>query len=213
MKKVTVLIADDHRLMRDSLGLIIGNNADFEIIGLCGNAEEAIEKTKTFGPDIVIMDINMPGMSGIEAIPHILKYSQHSKIVGMSMHTQPTYARKMMFAGASGYVTKNSSCDELITALKEISNGNKYICRVIRDIIAEEALSEEIRVDKYDQLTSRELDIIARIKNGLTSKLIAEALNISVKTVQVHRYNILKKLGLHNTASLINFIRAKDLAG
>jgi two-component system invasion response regulator UvrY len=212
MEKITVLIADDHQLIRESLGLILSNDPQIEVQGLCGSAEEAVEKAMVCRPQIILLDINLPGISGIEAIPVFRKFCPGIKIVGMSMHTQPAYARKMMQTGASGFVTKNSSCEELLTAIREVRKGNRYVCAITRDLLSEQLFPSE-ETDKYNTLTSRELGIIEMIKTGLTSKMIGEKLAISTKTVEVHRYNILKKLGLSNTAALMSYVSQRNPVG
>jgi len=141
----------------------------------------------------------------------IRKYSPGSKVLGVSLHTQPTYARKMIQKGAMGYVTKNSSREEMFKALMEIHNGRKYICDEIKNILSEQVISGEDAQTGLNALSQREIEIIAYIKKGFSSKEIADALHISVKTVEVHRYNILKKLNLKNAAALVNFINNSQL--
>ncbi len=211
MEKITILIADDHTLVRETWSFILNNDPRFQVVAECGSGEEAVELARNLRPNIVIMDINLPGINGIEATQQIRKFSPASKILGVSLHTQPTYARKMMQKGASGYVTKNSSREEMYKAIIEIHNGKKYICEEIKNILSEQVISGEEPQSGLNSLSQREIEIITLIKNGHSSKEIAESLNISVKTVEVHRYNILKKLNLKNAASLVNFINNSQL--
>ena len=211
MEKITILIADDHTLVRETWSFILNNDPRFQVVAECGSGEEAVELARNLRPNIVIMDINLPGINGIEATHQIRKFSPASKILGVSLHTQPTYARKMMQKGASGYVTKNSSREEMFKAIMEIHNGKKYICEEIKNILSEQVISGEEPQTGLNSLSQREIEIITLIKNGHSSKEIAESLNISVKTVEVHRYNILKKLNLKNAASLVNFINNSQL--
>ena len=211
MEKITILIADDHTLVRETWSFILNNDPRFQVLAECGSGEEAVELARNLRPNIVIMDINLPGINGIEATHQIRKFSPASKILGVSLHTQPTYARKMMQKGASGYVTKNSSREEMYKAIIEIHNGKKYICEEIKNILSEQVISGEEPQSGLNSLSQREIEIITLIKNGHSSKEIAESLNISVKTVEVHRYNILKKLNLKNAASLVNFINNSQL--
>ena len=127
------------------------------------------------------------------------------------MHSMPAYAKRMMQLGAMGYVTKNSSKDEMIKAILEVSNGRKYICDEVKNILAQKELEEEESPSDMNNLSRREIDIIKLIKEGMSSKEIALQLEISLKTVEVHRYNILKKLKLRNTAALVNFINVNGL--
>ena len=211
MNKTTILIADDHTLVRETWSFILNTHPEFTVTGECGSAEDAIELAKQLRPHVVIMDINLPGMNGIEATSLIRKYAPTTKVLGVSLHTQPTYARKMIQKGAMGYVTKNSSREEMFLAIKEVHEGRKYICQEIKNILSEQMINGEDVDGGINSLSARELEIIARIRKGDSSKEIAEALSISVKTVEVHRYNILHKLKLKNTAALINFINNSQL--
>ena len=211
MNKTTILIADDHTLVRETWSFILNTHPEFTVTGECGSAEDAIELARQLRPHVVIMDINLPGMNGIEATSLIRKYAPTTKVLGVSLHTQPTYARKMIQKGAMGYVTKNSSREEMFLAIKEVHEGRKYICQEIKNILSEQMINGEDVDGGINSLSARELEIIARIRKGDSSKEIAEALSISVKTVEVHRYNILHKLKLKNTAALINFINNSQL--
>jgi DNA-binding NarL/FixJ family response regulator len=157
------------------------------------------------------MDVNMTPVNGFDATKQIRKYSPGSKVIGISMHTMPAYARRMLQMGAMGYVTKNSSKDEMITAIVEVNSGRKYVCDEVKNILAQQELEDEGGHPDMNVLSRREIDIVQLIKEGLSSKEIALRLEISLKTVEVHRYNILKKLSLKNTAALVNFINAQGL--
>ena len=157
------------------------------------------------------MDINMSPVNGFETTKQVRKVSPTSKIIGISMHTMPAYARKMLQMGAVGYVTKNSSKDELLAAIIEVNDGKKYICDEVKNILAQQELEDDGVKTDLNLLSKRELDIVKLIREGLSSKEIAVRLDISLKTVEVHRYNILKKLNLKNTAALVNFINSHGL--
>jgi DNA-binding NarL/FixJ family response regulator len=206
MKKITILIADDHKLIRQTWEFVFNSDDRFRVIAECATGEEAIEASGRLHPDVVIMDINLPGISGVEATPQILKFSPGSKIIGVSMHTQPAYAKMIMREGASGYVTKNSSKDEMFNAILEVYNGRKYVCHEIKNILSDSITNDEGQNKRINLLSQREMQIISQIKLGSSSKEIATELNLSVKTVEVHRHNILKKLKLKNAAALVNFI-------
>lgn len=211
MEKITILIADDHTLIRETWSYVLNNDERFQVIAESGNGQEAVDLAKTLRPDIVIMDINLPGINGIEATRLIRKFSPATRILGVSLHTQPTYARKMMQMGASGYVTKTSPREEMVKAIIEVNGGRKYVCEEIKNILSEQVISGGGSQTGLNALSHREMEIIRFIKNGFSSKEIAENINISVKTVEVHRYNILKKLNLKNTAALVNFINTSNL--
>ena len=205
---ISILIADDHKLIRETWTYILNSDSRFSVIATCSNAEEAVEQTKKKHPDVILMDINMAPFSGMEATKQIRKSWPLSKIIGVTMHSQPAYAKKMLQIGAKGYVTKNSSREEMIKAILEVHSGNKYICDEIKDILSEQSLMPEKNgtIPGTNVLTEREMQIINLIKQGLSSREMAKSLEISLKTVEVHRHNILKKLKIKNSASLVNFI-------
>jgi two-component system invasion response regulator UvrY len=211
MKKITILIVDDHTLIRETWSFILNTDPRFSVIAESGTGEEAVELSKKLRPEIVIMDINLPGINGIEATAQIRKFSPASRILGVSLHTQPTYARKMIQKGAMGYVTKNSSREEMFKAIIEIHNGKKYICDEIKNILSEQVINGDDPQAGLNSLSQREIEVISFIKKGNSSKEIADVLQISVKTVEVHRYNILKKLNLKNAAGLVNFVNNSQL--
>jgi len=212
MDKITILLVDDHKLIRDSWSFILNSDPRFLVIGETSGGDEAIEIARNKRPQIVLMDVNMSPVNGFDATKQIRKYSPGSKVIGISMHTMPAYAKRMLQMGAMGYVTKNSSKDEMITAIVEVNNGKKYVCDEVKSILAQQQLeNDDDKHPDMNLLSRREIDIVQHIKEGLSSKEIAIRLDISLKTVEVHRYNILKKLSLKNTASLVNFINANGL--
>jgi two-component system, NarL family, invasion response regulator UvrY len=152
-------------------------------------------------------------MSGFDVLKMIRKFSPGSKVIGVSMHSQPAYAKKMLRMGAKGYVSKNSPHLEMIEAITEVSKGNTFVCQEVKNILSEQVLNEDHIDPDINSLSEREIQIIRYLKEGLSSKEIALELGISFKTVEVHRHNILSKLKLKNTVSLINFInsQASDL--
>lgn len=211
MEKLTILIADDHTLVRETWSYILNTDERFQVIAECGSGEDAVEKTRELRPEVVIMDINLPGINGIEATEQIKKFAPATKILGVSLHTQPTYARRMMQKGAMGYVTKNSSREEMFKAITEIQSGRKYICDEIKNILSDQVIAGEDQQQGLNALSQREIEIIKFIREGFSSKEIADKLFISVKTVEVHRYNILKKLNLKNSAALVNYISRTEI--
>ena len=207
---ISILIADDHKLIRETWTLILNRDARFEVIGSCSNSEDVVKMSETMKPDIVLMDINMQPFSGIEATRQIRDRSPETRIIGVTMHSQPAYAKKMLQLGASGYVTKNSSKEEMVTAILEVSAGNRFLCEEIKGLL-EENQDEPEMATAINLLTEREMDVINLIKNGSSSKDISSKLNISIKTVEVHRHNILKKLKLKNAAALIHYMYSSTL--
>jgi two-component system invasion response regulator UvrY len=209
MKKVSIMIVDDHTLIRETWSFLLGKNENFDVVAECGDGERAIELARDKRPDVVLLDINMAPMSGFDVLKMIRKYSPGSKIIGVSMHSQPAYAKKMLRLGAKGYVTKNSPRQEMLEAISEVSNNRVYICQEVKNILSDQLLNSDQVNPDINNLSDREMQIVRALKEGLSSKEIASELSISLKTVEVHRHNILKKLKLKNTVSLINFINSQ----
>jgi DNA-binding NarL/FixJ family response regulator len=203
------MIVDDHTLIRETWSFLLGKNENFDVVAECGDGERAIELARDKRPDVVLLDINMAPMSGFDVLKMIRKYSPGSKIIGVSMHSQPAYAKKMLRLGAKGYVTKNSPRQEMLEAISEVSNNHVYICQEVKNILSDQLLNQDQVNPDINNLSDREMQIVRALKEGLSSKEIASDLNISLKTVEVHRHNILKKLKLKNTVSLINFINSQ----
>jgi DNA-binding NarL/FixJ family response regulator len=212
MNKITVAIVEDHQMVREMWSQLFEVRKEIEVVGKSGGFDEAIDMIKAKRPDIVLLDINLPNASGLDAVPLIRKISPGTRIIAVSMHSQPAYAKKMLQMGAKGYVTKNSSHEEMFTAIDTVMGGKNYICNEIKNIISEQALQDEPSGPNTNELSLREIEIIKLLKEGLSSKEIASRLQISARTAEVHRHNILKKLGLKNTASLISFINTTDLS-
>src|SRR5450755_520488 len=209
---ISILIADDHKLIRETWTIILNRDPRFKVIGTSSNSEDAVTMSENLHPDVVLMDINMLPFSGIEATRQIKEIYPETRVIGVTMHSQPAYAKKMLQIGASGYVTKNSSKEEMVTAILEVSKGNKFVCEEIKDLISETTDDSAIQ-SAINTLTEREMDVINLIRQGSSSKDISVKLNISIKTVEVHRHNILKKLRLKNAASLIHFMNTSTMLG
>ena len=206
---ISILIADDHKLIRETWTYILNRDARFKVIGSCSKSDEAVKMSGQKHPNVVLMDINMVPFSGIEATRQIREVSPETRIIGVTMHSQPAYAKKMMQLGASGYVTKNSSREEMVNAIIEVSKGNKFVCEEMKELISE-SMEAPSSLSAINTLTEREMDVINLIRQGSSSKDISAKLEISIKTVEVHRHNILKKLKLKNAASLIHFMNTSS---
>lgn len=211
MSKITVMIVDDHTLIRETWSFLLGRNENFEVIAELGDGQKAIDIARDKRPQIVLLDINMAPLNGFDVLKMIRKLSPGSKVIAVSMHSQPAYAKKMLRLGAKGYVTKNSPKQEMLDAIAEVNKGNIYICQEVKNILSDQMLGEEDTSTGLNQLSEREIEVINQIRDGLSSKEIADKLGISIKTVEVHRHNILKKLKVKNTASLINYINSSGL--
>jgi DNA-binding NarL/FixJ family response regulator len=210
-KKIGILLVDDHKLLRDVWSTVLGSDVRFRIVGSTGDTDEALQITKSKSPDVILLDINLPGTTGFHLSKELQKISPYSKILAVTMYALPAYAKKMMQTGASGYVTKNSSKEEMIEAIIKVAGGDKYICHDIKEKIALNVLNADEGETDIESLTKRELEIIKLIQQGLSSKIIGEQLDVSQKTIEVHRYHILKKLNIKNTAALINLVNQRGL--
>lgn len=210
MNKTTVVIADDHALIQDTWSSLLSSNIQYDIVGRTNDGERAVDLVRHKRPDILLVDINMVPVDGFEVLKQVRNFSPNTKVIGVSMHAQPIYAKKMMREGAKGYITKGSGSEEFMHAVNEVAQGRQYICRQIKDILAEQVLNIEKPVG-IQHLSKRELEIIRYIRDGTTSKEIAEILSISPKTIEVHRHNILKKLGVKNSTELVHLINEHGL--
>ncbi len=204
-KKIRIVIADDHLLIAETWATLINMDPDFEVVKVFDNTQSLIEEISEIKPDIAILDININPFSGIEATKMIRRLAPGTKIIGVSMHNQPSFAKKMMRNGAMGYVTKSSNKNEMYDAIRAVMRGEKFICAEIQRNITNQVLMDDDE-NKLSRLTEREIEIIKLIKNGSTNKEIAEKLFLSPRTVETHRARILKKLDLKNSLSLVKYI-------
>jgi DNA-binding NarL/FixJ family response regulator len=204
-KPITILVAEGRRLVREAWGFILNKDNRFRVIAECENFESAVLQAKNLRPDVVILDIQPPGLSGIEMMPLVRKYSPGSKILSVSTYSFPNIARELMQAGASGYLTKTSSLEEMLEAIIQVRNGEKYICREIRKTIKEQLKGSDDPTIRLSRLSLREIEVIIGVRDGFTSREIALQLKITAKTVEMHRYHILKKLKLNNASELVDF--------
>jgi len=210
-KKISIIIFDDHNLVAEMWSDLINSDERFTVTAICNDTSDAsIELVKTKRPDVVIMDINIQPTSGIDATKLVKKGSPGTKVIGVSMHNQPSFAKRMLKNGALGYVTKSSNKSEMFEAIQTVTNGKVYVCKEIQENLAKQVFEDDETPD-ISKLSEREVDVLKLIKDGMSSKEIADKLFLSSRTVEVHRSNILKKLNLKNTASLLKFIHNSSL--
>ncbi|MCC8999138.1 MAG: response regulator transcription factor [Candidatus Contendobacter sp.] len=203
----TLLLADDHCLFRQGLAALLGNQGPWEIVGEASSGEEAVRLAQQHQPDIAVIDVSMPGMSGIEAVPLIKRASPNTRIVALSMYGDFHYQELMFKAGASAYVLKNEAISELIDAIQAVLRGERFVSSVVTPIGA--PLSA--RSADLDQrlLSEREIEVLRLLAEGQRTKEVAERLGISAKTVETYRSRVMLKLGIDNLAELVKFaIRA-----
>src|SRR5579864_7090759 len=200
---IRVLLADDHAMVRKGFRLILEAQPDMEIAGEAGNGREAVELAEKLHPDLVIMDVTMPELNGIEATRRLAEASPHTRVLALSMHKDSVYVREILRAGARGYLLKDSSDADLLAAVRAVAKGEGYISPGVSDAV----LSDYRRhvTDPLDLLTTREREVLQLIAESKTNKEIAVALNLSVYTVEAHRGKIMEKLNLHSTGELVRF--------
>src|SRR4051812_34074981 len=209
MVKATVMIIDDHLLVRDAWAVMLRTQKKYKIVAQIGDSTQVEEHLKETHPDVVLLDINMAPLDGFEVLRIISEQSPSTKVIAVSIHSQTVYAKRMMRAGARAYVTKNSPGEELLHAIDVVVSGGKYICKEIKNAFADQVL-EEHQTD-INKLTSREIEVIRCLRQGLSSKQIGDQLAIAIKTVEAHRHNILKKLRVNNTVAAIEIANAYGL--
>lgn len=209
---IKILIADDHQLVREGLATLLSDDPNIEVIGQAKDGKEAVESAKKLNPDILIMDIGMPLVNGIEATGILKKEIPDLKIIGLTMHADKTYVKGMLEAGADGYLFKNCAYDELMLAINTVSVGNKYLSNEITDVIINEYIGKQNDVEVVDPILSeRELEVLTLVAQGKSSNEIAEELFVSVKTVGTHKQHIYEKLNINSTVDLVKYAIKKGI--
>ena len=206
--RVKILLADDHALVRQGLKLILSAHADLEVVGEAANGREAVELAEKLRPDIVLMDVQMPELNGIEAARKMVAANPRIRILALSMHKEAVYVREILKAGARGYILKDAIDTELLTAIRSVAKGDGYISSAVAG-----ALNEKVKdpSNPVDTLSPREREVLLLIAEGKTNKEIATKLNLSVYTVDSHRGKIMEKLNLHSAGELVRFAMKNGL--
>ena len=211
MKKISIMLVDDHTLIRESWRAMLAITENMEIVAECGDGRLAGELAKNMRPDIVLLDLNMKPMSGFEVLTIIRRLSPLSKIIGLSMRSEPALAKKLLRSGAKGYLTKNSPRHEMIDAINEVNKGKIYICQEVQTLLSAQTSDDDNKPPDINCLSATELQLLTLLCAGETSKEIAIKSGISTKTVEVHRHNILKKMKLKSTTALIKYVHSNAL--
>ena len=213
-KQYRVVIAEDHTILREGLKALLSSDADLTVVGEAQNGKEAIKLAETCRPDVILMDLSMPKVHGLEAIREIRKISPVTKIIVLTVHNNDEYVAATLQAGANGYVLKQASYVELIDAIKTVLGGKPYLSPAISEIILNGYLkgkkSGEVK-SAYDTLTGRERETLKLIAEGAKNREIADFMGISVKTAEKHRSNLMKKLNLHSVSAITAFAAKKGL--
>ena len=214
IKNLRILLADDHIVMRTGLHALLERQTGLEVIGESGNGRETVELAASLRPDVVVMDVGMPLLNGIEATKMIVSQCSTTAVVILSMHADESYVMRALKAGARAYLLKESAASDLISAIEAVSQGKSFFSPKVSRILAEDyvrVLKQRGDVDTYDLLTSREREILQLLAEGKANKEVATNLNISPYTVETHRRHILEKLNLHNPAELILYAVRKGI--
>jgi len=209
-----LLLVDDHAVVRSGLRMLLEPEADFEIVGEAGSGREALKAVAEMRPDIVLMDIGLPDISGIEAAAEIKRLRPETAIVALTIHEDEEYFFKMLAAGASGYVPKRAAPEELLTALRAAATGEVYLYPSLAKLLVTDYLAQDSAArpaEALDGLTDREREVLAHLADGASNGEIAETLSISPKTVARHRENIMRKLGLHSRTELVKYAIRKGI--
>ena len=203
MKRIRILLADDHAVVRHGFKMILGAQPDMEIVGEAGNGREAVELTEQLKPDIVVMDVAMPELNGIEATRRVAASVPHARVIALSMHKDSVYVREVLRAGARGYLLKDSGSADLVAAVRAVAQGEGYLSPAISNAVLDDYRKHVS--NPIDLLTSREREVLQMLAEGKTNKEIAGVLNLSVYTVDAHRGRIMEKLNLHSINELTRF--------
>jgi DNA-binding NarL/FixJ family response regulator len=215
MQKITVLLADDHTVVRQGLRALLIGEGDIDIVGEAGDGRAAVQMVKKLLPDVVVMDIAMPQLNGLEATRQITHSVPSTKVLVLSSYSDDEYVQQLTEAGAAGYLIKQTAANELLKAIREAHRGNAYfspsIAKRLRDQCRQAFSTGQPNRRRADQLTAREAEVLQLIAEGRANKQIAAELSISIKTVEKHRQQVMNKLGIHDVAGLTRHAIAKGI--
>jgi len=203
MKRIRILLADDHAVVRHGFRMILEAQPDMEIAGEAGNGREAVSLAEALKPDIVVMDVAMPELNGIEATRRLAAALPHTRVVALSMHKDSVYVREILRAGARGYLLKDSPPADLLSAVRSVASGQSYLSPAVSNAVLDDYRRHV--TNPIDLLTTREREVLQMLAEGKTNKEIAGVLNLSVYTVDAHRGRIMEKLNLHSINELVRF--------
>jgi two-component system response regulator NreC len=207
---ISVVLVDDHAVVRSGIRLLLDRQDDIEVVGEAGNAKDALFRARALKPDVILLDVVMPGESGIDVLPRLLDESPETKVLVLSMQDDPSYVREAFAAGAQGYVLKEAADEEVVSAVREIAKGGRYVHPTLgARMVAAEA--EERAAADADPLSERERDVLRLLALGHTNQEIAEKLYISVRTAESHRAHIMQKLRLATRAELVRYALSHGL--
>ncbi len=209
-----VLIADDHGVVRKGLRLLLEQYPELVVVGEAANGREAVTMAATLSPQVVVLDVAMPILNGIEAAEQILKVNSQVGVILLTMHADESYVLRALHAGVRGYLLKESAEEDLLSAIKSVANGKPFFSKAINEVLLEDymrVLRQQGLSDTFDLLTSREKEVLQLLAEGRTNKEVATLLDVSPYTVESHRTNLMQKLNVHNTAEIVLYAVRKRL--
>ena len=212
--KIRVLVVDDHTIVRDGICALLALTADIEVVGEATNGSEALKMVKELNPDVVIMDIAMPIMGGLEATRRINKEFPRTKILVLTQHDDKEYVFPVIESGASGFISKAAASSELVSGIRAVYRGDSYLSPAVAKLLVvnyQRTAGKHTGQDFYDQLTQRERDVLKLLVEGYSTKEIADTLIITPKTVEGHKTNLMAKLGIHNRIELVKYALRKGI--
>ena len=213
-EKGRIVIAEDHTILREGLRALLSSQENLEVVGEAGDGREAIRQVEELTPDLILMDLSMPKMNGVEAIREIKRRVPETRILALTVHKAEEFILEVLQSGADGYLPKDASSNELMMAIRSILMGKRYLSPSVSNVVIEgylESRRTSESITPWDKLTKREREILKLIAEGHKNKDIAEYLCISVKTVEKHRANLMKKLDLHSAAALTAYAMERGL--
>jgi len=214
MRKIRIVLADDHKLMRSGLRVLLEQQPDLTVVGEASDGREAVALVASQRPDVLVMDIGMPSLNGIEAAAQVTKGNPEAAIVMLSMHSDESYVLRALKAGAKGYLLKDSAEADLIRAVRAVAEGKSFFSPAVSKVLLDDYVRKLKRSgteDPYDLLTPREREVLQLVAEGKSNKEVAQLLNLSVYTVETHRSNIMEKLNLHGVPELILYAVRKGI--
>jgi two-component system nitrate/nitrite response regulator NarL len=208
---IKVLVADDHPVVRKGLQLCLAKQGKLKVVGEAADGDEALRKARELSPDVVLMDINMPGMNGLDVTEILRKEAPNMKVLILSVHSNKEYIFRVIQAGAHGYVSKEAPPEEVVSAIESVYNGEPHFSEDIARAALSEFVSSGGKKEPFAQLTTREREVLVLIAEGQSNKEIADRLNIGVRTIETHRERIMRRLNIHSVAGLTKYAIANGL--
>ncbi len=206
---ISVFVADDHAMVREALAALVSRNDDIEVVGQCGNGLEILDSVRELAPDVVVLDITMPGMNGLDVCRLIRRKVNRSAVLILTMHDDEEIIASALRNGASGYLLKEAAADQLAEAVRAVARGELYLGAGIPSGVLQRINEDE--QDSYDRLTTRERQVLQLIAEGKTNRDIAEVLELAVKTIDTHRAHLMRKLNIHDQTTLVKYALRKGI--